>query len=324
MKRRDILKLAVGMAASPLAARAQPSRLPVVGFLNSASADGYASMADAFRQGLKEAGYVDGENVAIEYRWASNQYDRLPALAADLVNRRVNVIFANSPSIAPAKAATSSIPIVFSSGDDPVRLGFVASLNKPGGNLTGVAILSGELAAKRLALLRDLIPNSKTIVVLINADFGPSGRFRTDIEAAAPALGVNIRFLQASNDHEVEEAFKTLQQTRADALLVGPGPFLDSRRDLPVALAARLPIAAAFETKASAVAGGLTSYGANVGDGYRQAGVYTGRILKGEKPADLPVALATKVEFVINLKTAKALGVEINQRMLTAADDIIE
>src|SRR5947209_5065447 len=283
--RREFITLLGGAAAAwPLAARAQqPERmrrtswpltghaqqttLPVVGFLNSASADGYASMAAAFRQGLKETGYVEGNNVAIEYRWADDHYDRLPALATDLVNRRVTVIFANSPSIAAAKAATSTIPIIIMSGDDPVRLGFVASFNRPGGNITGVSILSGELAAKRLDLLRELVPHAKTIAILINSDFGPSGRFRSDVEAAARTLRLSIEFLQANNEPEIDHAFNSLAQTRPDALLVGPGPFLDSRRNLLVALAAKIAIPAAYETRATAVAGGLMSYGADVADG---------------------------------------------------------
>ena len=210
MRRRKFITLIGGAAAWPLAARAQQSTMPAVGFLNSASADGYASMAAAFRRGLKEAGYAEGQNVTIEYRWADNQYERLPALAADLVNRRVNVIFANSPSIPAALAATKTIPIIFNSGDDPVRLGFVASLNRPGGNATGVAIFAGELAAKRLELLRELIPGSKTIAVLINIDFGPSARFRADAEEAARALGVATPILQASKPSEIETAFDSL------------------------------------------------------------------------------------------------------------------
>jgi putative tryptophan/tyrosine transport system substrate-binding protein len=230
MRRRELITLLGGAAAAwPLFARAQQIILPAVGFLNSASAQGYSSMATAFKQGLKEAGYTEGQNVAIEYRWADNQYERLPALAADLVNRRVNVIFANSPSIPAALAATKTIPIIFNSGGDPVRLGFVASLNRPGGNATGVAIFSRELAAKRLDLLRQLIPSSKTIAVLINADFGPSAYFRADVEAAARVLGLATPFLEASKPSEIETVFNTLGQTHPDALLVGPGPFLDSR-----------------------------------------------------------------------------------------------
>jgi putative ABC transport system substrate-binding protein len=324
MRRRKFITLIGGAAAWPLVARAQQSTMPVVGFLNSASADGYASMAAAFRRGLKEAGYAEGQNVTVEYRWADNQYERLPALAADLVNRRVNVIFANSPSIPAALAATKTIPIIFNSGDDPVRLGFVASLNRPGGNATGVAIFAGELAAKRLELLHELIPGSKTIAVLINVDFGPSARFRADAEEAARALGVAISILQASKPSEIETAFDSLAQTRPDALLVGPGPFLDSHRDLLVARAAKIAIPASYETRASALAGGLVSYGADVGDAYRQAGIYAGRILKGEKPADLPVVQATKVVLVINLKTAKALGFDVPAKILAVADEVVE
>jgi putative tryptophan/tyrosine transport system substrate-binding protein len=262
--------------------------------------------------------------VTIEYRWADNQYERLPALAADLVNRRVKLIFANSPSIAAALAATKTIPIIFNSGDDPVRLGFVASLSRPGGNATGVAIFSGELAAKRLELLHELIPGSKTIAVLINVDFGPSARFRTDAVAAARALGVTTPILEASKPSEIETAFDSLAQTRPDALLVGPGPFLDSHRDLLIARAAKAAIPAAYETRASALAGGLVSYGADVGDAYRQAGVYAGRVLQGEKPADLPVARVTKLELVINLKTAKALGLDLPAKILAVADEVVE
>jgi ABC-type uncharacterized transport system substrate-binding protein len=322
--RREFITLLGGATAWPLAARAQQSAMPVIGFLNSASADGYAFMAAAFREGLGQTGYVDGNNVTIEYRWAEDRYDRLPALAADLASRRVAVIFANSPSIAPAKAATTTIPIVMMSGDDPVRLGFVASFNRPGGNLTGVAILSGELAAKRLGLLRELIPQAKMIATLINSDFGPSGRFRVDVEAAARALKLSIQFLPANNEDEIDAAFTRLAQERADALLVGPGPFLDSRREKLVALAAKIAIPAAYETRATAVAGGLMSYGARVQDGYRQAGIHTGRILKGEKPAELPVFQLSKFELVLNLKTARTLGVKLSDDLLSLADEVIE
>jgi putative tryptophan/tyrosine transport system substrate-binding protein len=325
MRRRKFLTLLAGAAAAwPLAARAQQPAMPVIGFLNSASAEGYASMAAAFGQGLREAGYVDGTNVIIEYRWAQDQYDRLPSLAGDLVSRRVALIFANSPAIPHAKAATSTIPIVFMSGDDPVRLGFVASFNRPGGNLTGVSILSGELAAKRLRVLRDLIPQAKLIAVLINSDFGPTGRFQADIETAATTLRQPIQFLPANNASEIDNAFATLAQAHADALLVGPGPFLDSRREQLIALAAKIAIPAAYETRATAVAGGLMSYGASVAGGYRQAGIYTGRILKGEKPAELPVFQLTKFELVINLKTAKALNLKVSDDLLSVADEVIE
>ncbi len=281
-------------------------------------------MAAAFRQGLGETGYIEGNNVHIKYRWADNQYDRLPALAADLVSRGVSVIFANGPSISAAKASTNTIPITFLTGDDPVRLGYVASFNRPGGNATGVAILSAELAAKRLDLLRELVPHAKTVAILINSNFGPSARFQADADAAAHALGLTIDLLQANNEREIDAAFAHLGGARADALLVGPGPFLDSQRDALVALAAKIATPAAYETRATAAAGGLISYGASVGDGYRQTGIYTGRILKGEKPADLPVLLATKLELVINLKTAKALGIEVPPTLLARADEVIE
>ena len=325
MRRRKFISLLGGTTIGwPLVARAQQASLPVVGFLNSASAQGYASMAAAFKQGLKESGYSDGRNVTIEYRWADDNNERLPAFAADLASRRVDVIFANSPSIAAALAATKTIPIIFNSGDDPVRLGFVASLNRPGGNATGVTIFSNELAAKRLDLLREIVPHSKSIAVLINLDFGPSARFRADVDAAARALGLAAPTLQASNPGEIETAFNNLAQTRPDALLVGPGPFLDSHRELLVFLAAKISIPAGYETRASALAGGLVSYGADVGDAYRQAGVYAGRILKGEKPADLPVLQATKLELVINLKTAKALGLDLPTKILAVADEVVE
>jgi putative tryptophan/tyrosine transport system substrate-binding protein len=324
MKRREFITLLGGAAAAwPLAASAQ-ANLPLVGFLNSASADGYASMANAFKQGLSETGYVEGSNVAIEYRWADNQNNRLPALAADLVSRRVTVIFANSPSVAAAKAATDTIPIAFMTGDDPVRLGFVASFNRPGGNITGVTIWSGALAAKRLGLLHELIPSAKSIAVLIDLGFQPSERFHSDVEAGAHALGLSIQRLEASSERAIEAAFNRLTEARSEALLVGPGPFLDSRRDLLVGLAAKLAIPAGFETRATAVAGGLISYGASVEDGYRQGGTYTGRILKGAKPADLPVLQPTKFDLVINLKTAKTLGLEIPPTLLARADEVIE
>jgi len=308
----------------PLTAGSQPTTRPVVGFLNSASSHGYASMAHAFRQGLTETGYIEGQNVAIEYRWADNHYDRLPALAAELVSRRVAVIFANGPSAVPAKATTSTIPIVFMHGDDPVRLGLVASFNRPGGNVTGVTILSGELAAKRLEFLRGLLPRARQVAVLINGAWSTSARFQADIEAAAPAQGVALRFLQANNDREIESAFDTLSQIRADALLVGPGPFLDSRRDLLVARAAKSAIPAAYETRATAVAGGLMSYGASVANGYRQAGIYVGRVLKGEKPANLPVLQPTVFELGINMKTARALGLTLPPKLLAVADEVID
>lgn len=325
MRRREFMTL-VGRAvvAVPLAARAQQRAMPVIGFLNSASADGYTVMADAFKQGLKETGYIEGQNVAIEYRWANNAYDRLPSLAADLVKRQVAVIVANSPSIAPAMAATTTIPITFLSGDDPVRLGFVTSLAKPSGNATGVTIFSGGLAAKRLGLLRDLVPEAKIVAVLINSDWPAAGRFQTDVEEAARAVGLSLQILRANNESEIDDAFNSLAQTQSGALLVGPGPFFDSRRDKLIALAVKTAIPAAYESRATAIAGGLVSYGTSVEDGYRQVGVYTGRVLRGEKPADLPVLQPTIFQFVINLKTAKALGLSVPANLLILADEVIE
>jgi putative ABC transport system substrate-binding protein len=325
MHRREFIILLGGAAPGwPLAARAQRAAMPVIGFLNSASAEGYGVMAAAFKQGLKEAGFVEGENVAIEYRWADNVYDRLPALAADLVGRRVSVIVANSPSIAPAQAATKTIPITFLTGDDPVRLGFVNSFAKPGGNATGVTIFSGGLAAKRLGLLRDLVPQAKVVAVLINTDWPASLRFQTDVETAAKAIGLPVRVLKANNEAEIDEAFNGLAQNPAGALLIGPGPFFDSRRDRLVALAAKTAIPAGYGTRAAAIAGGLVSYGTNVADGYRQVGVYTGRVLKGENPAEMPVMQPIKFEFVINLQTAKTLDLTVPPNMLTVADEVIE
>jgi putative ABC transport system substrate-binding protein len=325
MRRRTFIAAFSGAIAWPLVAHAQQQpALPVVGFLNSASAKNYGLMAVAFKQGLEQAGYVDGRNVIIEYRWAEDRYNDPPALAADLVTRRVAVIFSNGPTIEHAKAATTNIPIVFLTGDDPVRLGLVASFNRPGGNLTGVSILSIELAAKRLELLLNLVPQARLIAVLINSDFRPTGRFRADIESAARALRLPVQFLPANNELDIDAAFTVLAQVRADALLVGPGPFLDSRREQLVALAAKNGIPAAYETRATALAGGLMSYGASVQDGYRQAGIYAGRILKGEKPADLPVLQLSKYELVVNQRTAKALGITVPPALLIGADEVIE
>jgi putative ABC transport system substrate-binding protein len=313
------------VVAVPVAALAQQQpAMPVIGFLNSASADGYTVMADAFKHGLKETGYIEGQNVAIEYRWANNAYDRLPGLAADLVKRQVAVIVANSPSIAPAMAATKTIPITFLSGDDPVRLGFVTSLAKPGGNATGVTIFSGGLAAKRLGLLRDLVPQAKLVAVLINSDWPAAVRFQTDVEEAARAVGLQIQVLRANKESEIDDAFNGLAQTQAGAILVGPGPFFDSRRDKLIALAAKARIPTGYESRATAIAGGLVSYGTSVQDGYRQVGVYTGRVLRGEKPADLPVLQPIKFQFVINLQTAKTLGLTVPANLLIVADEVIE
>jgi putative ABC transport system substrate-binding protein len=322
--RRKFLATLGGAAAWPLAARAQQA-MPVIGFLNGASPDGYAPYKAAFRQGLKEAGYVDGENATIEYRWAEGHYDRLPALAADLIERKVTVIAATtSPAARAAKAATSTVPIVFTTGDDPIKLGLVASLNRPGGNVTGVSNLIVELGSKQLGLLRELAPGTTAIAVLMNPNFPGTERQLRDVEAAARVLGLQLIALTASTEREMETAFATMAQKGGVALLVGVDPFFLERRDHIVALAGRHAIPAIYPVREFAVAGGLMSYGSDFADSYRQAGVYAGRIVRGEKPADLPVQRSTKFEFVINFKTAKALGLAVPNSMQLLADEVIE
>jgi ABC-type uncharacterized transport system substrate-binding protein len=325
MTRREFITLLGGAAAAwPLAAGAQQSS-PLIGFLNGASSAGYAPYAAAFRHGLKEAGYVDGQNVTIEYRWAEGQYDRLPALAADLVGRNVTVIAATStPAAQAAKALTSTVPIVFTTGDDPIKLGLVASFNRPGGNATGVSHLIGELGSKRLGLLRELLPGITLIATLLNPNFPGAERQLRDAEAAAGALGLQLIVLRARTEREIDAAFATTVQQGASALVVGGDPFFIAYRDYIVALAARHAIPAIYPVRDFAVAGGLMSYGTNFADAYRQAGVYTGRIVRGEKPADLPVQRSTKFEFVINLKTAKALALAVPNSMQLLADEVVE
>ena len=314
MRRRKFITLLGGAAVSwPLAVRAQQPTMPVIGFLSAASAREFAHLVAAFRQGLSETGYADSRNVVIEYRWAEGHYDRLPAFAAELVHRPVTVLFTSggTPSMQAASAATTTIPVVFVAGNDPIKLGLVASLNRPGGNMTGVYMFTTQLESKRLGLLRELVPTATMVAVLMNPT-GPATQAQLDdVERAAHAVNLPTHIVRASSDRELDTAFATLIQLRAGALLVASDVFFNSRRDHVVALAARHAIPAIYEFREFAMAGGLMSYGTSLTDAYRQAGTYAGRILKGEKPADLPVVQATKFELVINLKTAKKLGLAL-------------
>jgi ABC-type uncharacterized transport system substrate-binding protein len=305
--------------------RAQQAALPVIGFVHPASPEAVAHRVGAFRRGLKDTGYVEGENVAIEYRWAEGQYDRLQALATDLVRRQVAVMVAAGGSGFAARAATTTTPIVFVSGEDPVGLGLVASLARPGGNLTGINFMSGELAAKRLELLRELVPAATRVAVLVN----PAGEMTTkstlrDVEAAARTIGLQIQVLNASTSGEIDAAFATLVGERRDALFVGSDAFFNNRRVQLVHLASRHAVPATYAGRDFAVAGGLISYGADITDAYRGVGVYAGRILKGAKPADLPVVQSSKLELVINAQTARLLGLTVPPALLARADEVIE
>jgi ABC-type uncharacterized transport system substrate-binding protein len=323
MRRREFIALLGAAAVGPLAARAQQPAIPVVGFLRTTLID-VPHYVTAFRQGLKEAGFVDGQNVTVEYRSAEGRPDQLPALVADLMRRPLAVIVGHSPAALAAKAATTTVPIVFVTGGDPVRDGLVASLNRPGGNVTGVNIITAELGAKQLGLLRELRPGAAPIAVLVDPKFPTTERFVSQLRAAALAVGQQLIVLYVSTGGEIETAFTTLVQRGAGALLVGSGGFVFSQRERIVALAARHSIPAIYSSREAVAAGGLMSYGPSIPDAYRQAAIYAGRILKGEKPGDLPVILPTKFEFVINLKTAKAFGLDIPPGVLAIADEVIE
>jgi len=324
--RREFITLLGGAAAAwPLAARAQQPAMPVIGFLGSSGSPvDRARYLTAFRQGLRESGYVEGQNVATEYRWAQDQHDRLPDLAADLVRRQVTVIAADTPSSIVAKAATTTIPIVYTGGGDPVKLGLVASLNRPGGNVTGVTFVVAELGAKQLGLLHELQPGAVRVGVLVDPNYAPTQSFVSDVQASALSIGKQIEVLEAPTGRDIDTAFARLAQKPIDALLVGPGPLLNNRHVQLATLAARHTLPAIANTRVFPEAGLLMSYGTSITDAYRLAGVYTGRILKGEKPADLPVMQSTKFEFVINLNTAKAFGLSFPPGLLAIADEVIE
>jgi putative tryptophan/tyrosine transport system substrate-binding protein len=328
MRRRDCITLLAGaMTALPVVARSQQKAMPVIGFLSGASPGPYAPFVAAFREGLGETGYIEGQNVAIEYRWAEGHYDRLSAFAADLVDRKVDVIAAAVPGLPAAHAAknaTTTIPIVFTSGFDPVEFGLVASFARPGGNLTGVSFLNVELMAKRLELLTELVPQAKVIVLLVNPTNENAERVVRDGQDAARAKGVQLTTLKAATESEIDTAFATLAQLRAGALLVGPDPFFVNRREQLVVLASRHAVPAMYYWREAVAAGGLISYGPSLTSVFRLLGVYAGNILKGAKPADLPVQQPTTLELVVNLKTAKALGLTVPPSILARVDEVIE
>ncbi|MFL5096335.1 MAG: ABC transporter substrate-binding protein [Xanthobacteraceae bacterium] len=325
MRRREIITMLGGAAAWPLSLSAQQPGMPVIGLLNSASADTFADRLRAFRQGLKDTGHVEGDNVTIVYRWADGQSDRLPALADDLLRRQVALIAALGGAAAfAAKAATTTVPIVFNVDDDPVKLGLVGNLARPSGNLTGTNFLSAELTTKRLELLRELVPAAARVAVLANPTY-PTGKSTVkDLAAVAPAMGLQLQVLNARTNHEINAAFATLARAPSDALFVAGDPFFTSRRFQLVNLTSRHAVPATFGTREFAEAGGLMSYGSNIADAWRQVGAYAGRILAGAKPADLPVVQASKFELVINAETARMLGIAIPHSLLALADEVIE
>jgi putative ABC transport system substrate-binding protein len=326
MKRREFITLLGGTAAAwPLATRAQQSPMPVVGFLNGATAAGWAPFVAAFRQGLIETGYTEGQNVAIEYRFAEGEYDRLPAMAAELVHRRVSVIAATTtPAALAAKAATTAIPVVFTTTGDPVQMGLVASLSRPSGNVTGVTRLNVEVAPKLLELMHELVPAVTRIALLVNPTGPNAETLSKEIEAAARVLGLEVPVLHATTENDLDKMFSTFSQLSAGALVIGTDPFFTTRSQQLATLTLRGGVPAIYSTRAFATAGGLMYYGASITDLYRLAGDYTARILKGERPADLPVQQSAKVELVINLKTAKALSLKVPQSLVSRADEVIE
>ena len=328
MKRRELITLLGGTAVAwPMVARAQQPALPVIGYLGTETPDVFAGRLRAFRQGLSETGYVEGRNVAIEYRWAKNQFDQFPALLADLVRSKVTVIAAvtGTPPALAAKAATTTIPIVFVTGGDPVALGLVAGLNRPGGNLTGVATLTVELGPKQLEVLHELVPTATIIALLVNPTNATNAeKLSRDLQAAAPTLGLQLHILHASTERDFDAVFASLPRLRAGALEIGSDPFFNSRSEQLAALALRHAMPTMFPFREYAIAGGLISYGNSFADAHRQVGAYTGRILNGEKPADMPIQQSVKVELVINLKTAKALGLTVPPTLLGRADEVIE
>jgi putative ABC transport system substrate-binding protein len=326
MQRREFLVVLGGAAAWPVVARGQQPTMPVIGWISSRAANEATSLVAAFRQGLKEAGYVETQNVVLDFRWAEGQYDRLPALAADLVRRPVTVVVATGgdPAAQAAKAATTIIPIVFVSGSDPVNVGLVTSLNRPGGNVTGVHLMLLGMGAKRLGLLHELVPTANPIGLLTNPNFADAHTQLRDLENAAKSLGLELLTLNASTEAEIDIAFTSLAQRKIGAVLVASDPFFTVRRNQLGALATRHAIPAMFDLREYVTAGGLMSYGASLADGYRQGGIYTGRILKGEKPTDLPIVQATKFDLVINLTTAKAIRLNIPDQLLARADEVIE